>query len=244
MPSTATIRAASFPGRPLTQATSAYRSTRSASTARVESGTRASSGRSTIGASTPSTSRRRAASFGCSASLASGASAVTALEYGGEDAGEPGARGGRGRLLRCSLRRRRRDRPGPGADPVVGVPAACRDGDLARRDRLRVARGRRLLRGARRSQARCGGARRLSGSDRRAGGDVAAAAPPRSDAVVALRRRAPRCRDQVARLMGAIAVAFVLGLAAGVLSGLFGVGGGILFVPTLTLGLGLTQIHG
>jgi len=44
--------------------------------------------------------------------------------------------------------------------------------------------------------------------------------------------------------MGAIAVAFVLGLAAGVLSGLFGVGGGILFVPTLTLGLGLTQIHG
>ena len=30
---------------------------------------------------------------------------------------------------------------------------------------------------------------------------------------------------------------------AGVLAGLFGVGGGILFVPTLTLGLGLTQIH-
>jgi uncharacterized membrane protein YfcA len=28
-----------------------------------------------------------------------------------------------------------------------------------------------------------------------------------------------------------------------VLSGLFGVGGGILFVPTLTLVLGLTQIH-
>jgi uncharacterized protein len=37
-------------------------------------------------------------------------------------------------------------------------------------------------------------------------------------------------------------VAF-LGLLAGVLSGLFGVGGGILFVPTLTLGLGLTQLH-
>ena len=32
------------------------------------------------------------------------------------------------------------------------------------------------------------------------------------------------------------------GFAAGVLAGLFGVGGGILFVPTLTLGLGLTQI--
>lgn len=34
-----------------------------------------------------------------------------------------------------------------------------------------------------------------------------------------------------------------LGVAAGILAGLFGVGGGILFVPTLTLGLGLTQIH-
>jgi uncharacterized membrane protein YfcA len=28
-----------------------------------------------------------------------------------------------------------------------------------------------------------------------------------------------------------------------VLAGLFGVGGGIIFVPTLTLGLGLTQLH-
>jgi uncharacterized protein len=35
----------------------------------------------------------------------------------------------------------------------------------------------------------------------------------------------------------------VLGLLAGVLAGLFGVGGGILFVPTLVLVLGLTQIH-
>lgn len=38
------------------------------------------------------------------------------------------------------------------------------------------------------------------------------------------------------------AFAVLLGLAAGVLSGLFGVGGGILFVPTLTW-LGLTQLH-
>ena len=37
-------------------------------------------------------------------------------------------------------------------------------------------------------------------------------------------------------------LAVVLGLVAGVLSGLFGVGGGILFVPTLTW-LGLTQLH-
>jgi uncharacterized membrane protein YfcA len=44
--------------------------------------------------------------------------------------------------------------------------------------------------------------------------------------------------------MGTVALALSLGLVAGVLSGLFGVGGGILFVPTLTIGLGLTQIHG
>jgi uncharacterized membrane protein YfcA len=43
--------------------------------------------------------------------------------------------------------------------------------------------------------------------------------------------------------MTTMAVVALLGLLAGVLSGLFGVGGGILFVPTLTLGLGLTQLH-
>ena len=38
-------------------------------------------------------------------------------------------------------------------------------------------------------------------------------------------------------------IALALGFAAGVLAGLFGVGGGILFVPTLTLALGLEQHH-
>jgi uncharacterized protein len=38
------------------------------------------------------------------------------------------------------------------------------------------------------------------------------------------------------------AIAVLLGLAAGILAGMFGVGGGILFVPTLTW-LGLTQLH-
>jgi uncharacterized membrane protein YfcA len=38
-------------------------------------------------------------------------------------------------------------------------------------------------------------------------------------------------------------LAAVLGLCGGVLAGLFGVGGGILFVPTLVLVLGLTQVH-
>jgi uncharacterized protein len=38
-------------------------------------------------------------------------------------------------------------------------------------------------------------------------------------------------------------LAGVLGLVTGVLAGLFGVGGGVLFVPTLVLVLGLTQVH-
>jgi uncharacterized membrane protein YfcA len=43
--------------------------------------------------------------------------------------------------------------------------------------------------------------------------------------------------------MWTIVLVLALGFTAGVLAGLFGVGGGILFVPTLTLGLGLTQLH-
>jgi uncharacterized protein len=43
--------------------------------------------------------------------------------------------------------------------------------------------------------------------------------------------------------MWTLLLAVVLGALAGVLAGLFGLGGGILFVPTLTLVLGLTQIH-
>jgi uncharacterized protein len=43
--------------------------------------------------------------------------------------------------------------------------------------------------------------------------------------------------------MWALLAAAALGVVGGVLAGLFGVGGGILFVPTLTLVLGLTQIH-
>ena len=42
--------------------------------------------------------------------------------------------------------------------------------------------------------------------------------------------------------MTTVLLALVLGVAAGVLSGLFGVGGGILFVPAL-LALGLGQLH-
>ena len=49
-------------------------------------------------------------------------------------------------------------------------------------------------------------------------------------------RRAPLPRMTVA-------LAIVLGLAAGVLSGMFGVGGGILFVPTLSLVVGLSHLE-
>ena len=39
-----------------------------------------------------------------------------------------------------------------------------------------------------------------------------------------------------------VVYALVLGFAAGVLSGMFGVGGGILFVPTLSLVVGLSHL--
>ena len=44
--------------------------------------------------------------------------------------------------------------------------------------------------------------------------------------------------------MTGVLLALAVGLAAGVIAGLFGVGGGILFVPVLTLGLGLGQLEG
>ena len=40
-----------------------------------------------------------------------------------------------------------------------------------------------------------------------------------------------------------VVIAIALGIAAGILAGLFGVGGGILFVPALTIVLGLEQHH-
>jgi uncharacterized membrane protein YfcA len=43
--------------------------------------------------------------------------------------------------------------------------------------------------------------------------------------------------------MGVILLAVALGVLAGVLAGFFGVGGGILLVPTFALGLGLTQLE-
>ena len=42
--------------------------------------------------------------------------------------------------------------------------------------------------------------------------------------------------------MSTLLLAACLGLVAGVLAGMFGVGGGVLFVPTLVLVLGMTQL--
>lgn len=43
--------------------------------------------------------------------------------------------------------------------------------------------------------------------------------------------------------MTALVVVALIGVAGGALAGLFGVGGGIIFVPALALVLGLTQLH-
>jgi uncharacterized membrane protein YfcA len=43
--------------------------------------------------------------------------------------------------------------------------------------------------------------------------------------------------------MGTVALAVLLGAFAGVVAGFFGVGGGILFVPTLALVFGLSQLE-
>jgi len=43
--------------------------------------------------------------------------------------------------------------------------------------------------------------------------------------------------------MGADVAVVVMGVAAGVISGLFGVGGGVLFVPALVLIVGMSELH-
>ena len=79
------------------------------------------------------------------------------------------------------------------------------------------------------------------------GRDGVAAAHPDEHIDVRLRRSAHRDRDLASRVVSGTTVilAILLGLAAGVMAGLFGVGGGILFVPTLVaLGLGQLEAQG
>ena len=94
-------------------------------------------------------------------------------------------------------------------------------------------------------RGRAGAARGGGRPDR----DLRSAAPRQSDAHARVLGAPARRRNPVVRLMSPLlaitaahlVVAVVVGLAAGVLAGLFGVGGGILFVPALTLTLGLEQ---
>src|SRR5262249_30200703 len=87
------------------------------------------------------------------------------------------------------------------------------------------------------------GAGRLAGRARRHRGRDPAAAHQHGRAHVRLRRAPRRRRRLAARRVSPekIAAAVALGVAAGILARLFGVGGGILFAPPL-LALGLAQL--
>src|SRR6185312_16244837 len=223
-------------------ATSRYERARRASSARVSGGTRASSGRGAIGARVPSTSKRSAVSFG---TLRSGASRSTALGYERELDGPPGRRvtcdRARGGVLQCPLRGWRRDDRRAAPHPASGLLDPLGDGHVARRHRAHVPVRDGRIRRARRGELAGRGARRVSRDARHARGHVGAAegADPRPHA--ALQRPARRGRDQDLHRM-TVFYAVSLGFAAGILSGMFGVGGGILFVPTLSLVVGLSHL--
>ena len=90
-----------------------------------------------------------------------------------------------------------------------------------------------------------GATRRSSGCPPRVGAIGGTALQQRLATRVALARSSRLSSSSSAcccSSMTTIVLALVLGLGAGVLAGLFGVGGGILFVPAL-LALGLSQLH-
>ena len=209
------------------------------SSARVPSGTRASSGRATIGARTPSTSRKMAARSGSEASSVEcvharrvGGMATAKLVGIGLVAGAFGALFGVGGgivivpLLVCVLRLR----PAPRLRDV-----ARGDPDHGRRRRcdLCVPRRGEAGRGGDRRPARpssaCWRARRSSSACR------CARSPTASRSLLAI------VGVRLHRLT--IALVALSGSLGGVLAGLFGVGGGIVFVPALVFGLGLSQLH-
>src|SRR5262249_23752750 len=76
-----------------------------------------------------------------------------------------------------------------------------------------------------------------------AGRDDAPAAALEPAPRVPLRGAPDRTRRALPDRVSTFVAAAAIGVAAGALSGLFGVGGGVLFVPTLTFVLGLSQLH-
>src|SRR3954468_13223908 len=164
-------------------------------------------------------------------------------DYHAAHGGAPNARAGgdrhRGRAVQRAVRGRRRGRHRADARHAHALRRSRGDGHVARRHRghggRRDARPRRLRQSPRRRRP----ARRRAGRRRRRRRDVAAAARPPARRPPRLRRRPRRRR---ARPRAQVIWAAVNGVMAGVLAGLLGVGGGVLFVPALTVFLGLDQV--
>src|SRR4029079_6324533 len=97
---------------------------------------------------------------------------------------------------------------------------------------------------ARRGRPRLRRAHRASGGGRSVRRDHMAAVRAHDDAHIRLRCPARSDRRLAPGFMSVttIVLAIALGITAGVLAGMFGVGGGILFVPTLVV-LGLDQLE-
>ncbi len=208
----------------------------------VSAGTRACSGRSTMGASVPSTSNSTAELPGCERKGRSGSGGTGAYSSAvrpalvllgiGLAAGFLSALFGVGgglvvvpalvMLQRYDLRRATATSLAAiGFTAVFGAVRYGVRGDVHWLDALLV------------------GLPAVAGVGAR---HVAPAQDPHPLARARLRGGGGRRLRQAPGLLMAVVEIVVLGVAGGVMSGLFGVGGGIIFVPLLTLALGLGQL--
>src|SRR5450631_4413049 len=153
---------------------------------------------------------------------------------------QAGGDGYHGRAVQRSVRSRRRNRHGSAVGPMARLRRAASDRHVAGGDRGDLADGDPAPGRVWKRRARQGPAGRASGGGRGADRHHDPAARAYGDDRAAVRAADDR---GCGRPRGQMIVAVLMGLAAGVLSGLLGVGGGILFVPALTLVLGLSQIR-
>src|SRR3954468_18672910 len=147
-------------------------------------------------------------------------------------------------LLLGSLRRRGRNRDGSAADPLARLRRARghrHKPDGHHPDRRRRHGHASPLRERPPARGSCCRRARRRRCDR---GNRLAAARPRAGGRVRIRRLAHRQRDPPGdRLTGGeVVLAAALGLVGGVIGGMLGVGGGIVFVPALAIVLGLEQV--